>query len=68
MPLYNWSVTFIGEGVEAANEDVLKKTLSNQTSISANAAGSLKTVRVEVEPASGIIAPPAGAIPDLRKH
>lgn len=68
MPLYNWSITYSGEGVDAANEEVLKKTLLNQTSISGNVAGSLKNIQVAVEPASGIIAAPAGAIPDLRKH
>lgn len=68
MPLFNWSVTFAGEGVDAPNEDAVRKTLSNQTSISGNVAGSLKKILIEVEPTSGIISAPAGSMPDVRKH
>lgn len=59
MPLYNWSITYSGEGVDAANEEVLKKTLLNQTAISGNVAGSVKKITVECEPQSGIIAVPS---------
>jgi hypothetical protein len=68
MPLFNWSITFTGEGVEAPNEDAVRKTLSNQASLSANVVGSLKNIRIEVEQTSGIVTAPAGAMPDLRKH
>jgi hypothetical protein len=67
MPFYNWTITFAGEGVEAVSEEAVKKALANQATISANVAGSLKAIRIEVEPASGLIMP-AGSAPDLRKH
>jgi hypothetical protein len=68
MPRYNWSITYLGEGVEAPNEDALKKTLLNQTSISGNVAGSLKNIRVEVDAQSGIISAAGSPIPDVRRH
>lgn len=67
MPMFNWSITFAGEGVDAPSEEAVRKTLSNQTSISGNVAGSLKKISIEVEPASGILIP-QGTMPDTRKH
>lgn len=68
MPLYNWRITFEGGGVEAPNEETIKKTLSNQSMVSANVTGSLKNIRIEVEQTSGIVTAPSGAIPDIRNH
>lgn len=54
MPLYSWQVVISGQ-TEAPTEESLQKTLVNQVTISANVAGSLKNVRVEIEPTSGLL-------------
>jgi hypothetical protein len=67
MPLYNWQIIIPGQ-TEAPNEDALAKTLKNQVSMSMNVAGSAKTVRIEIEAASGLVTAQGADMPKLREH